>query len=154
MNPGCRRAALSVCLAAAMMALANCGGFTPLEAARLACTVAMQMRWQPVSDQEPARFEPVPNIATDPEKFEFVWKQSQIKNVLFSLTMEEITRTDQILDDAPRSYTVVIEASGKEREYICRGSLKARALHGVWMRQTFAGGQQKEIKITKYPVDF
>src|SRR5262249_27237757 len=116
-------------MAAAGQALAACGdgAATRLELARSACMVTMQALYAPVADKEPVRFERVENVSADREKFEFVWKRSQIYNLLFRLTLQEIP-------EAARGADVVIEG-GPEREYICRGSLAARALHGVWTRR-------------------
>ena len=135
-------------MAAAGQALAACGdgAATRLELARSACMVTMQALYAPFSDKEPVKFERVESVSADREKFEFVWKTSQIHNLLFRVTLPEIP-------EAERNYRVVIEG-GPEREYICRGSLTARALHGVWTRRGPASESAREIKLTQHPIDF
>src|SRR5262245_7718964 len=84
-------AARAICIGVAIAMLAACSdAASRLEAARAACLVTIQSLYRPISDKDPVAFEPVANVAADNEKFEFVWKQSQIKNLTFVLLPQEI----------------------------------------------------------------
>src|SRR5262249_42265725 len=88
----------------AIAGLAACGdAANRLEAARVACTVTIQSLYRPISDKDPVAFEPAVNVAAEPEKFEFVWKQSQIKNLMFVVMPQEIERSGgQVRDNETR----------------------------------------------------
>ncbi len=120
-----------------------------LDAARAACRVTIQTFFPPISDKRPVTFEQVANVAVDRGKFEFVWKQSQIKNLLPRLALQEIATADR------GQYRVILESGdGGEREYVCRGSLSARALQGVWVRHQPASRPPREVRLTSYTIDF
>ena len=149
-----QRTAILPCLAALGTGLSACSD-AQVESARAACTVTLQALYRPMSESEPVTFEPVANVSQDSEKFEFVWKESQIKNVLFHLSMADIAQSQPDADGRSHNYRVVIEgAGGTEREYRCRGSLKVRSLHGIWVRQTSASGHTNDFKVTKYPISY
>ena len=145
-----QKVAAGFCVATSAIGLTACSD-RRVEDARMACTVVMQSLYRPVSDNEPVTFEPVANVSPDSDKFEFVWKQSQIRNMTFSLTMADIVDSER---HPSGNYVMVIERAGVERQYVCRGSLGVRSLHGIWVRQTDASRQARDIKVTKYPVGF
>ena len=142
--------AAGLCVAVSAIGLTACAD-RRVEEARMACTVVMQALYRPVSEKESVTFEPVANVSRDSDKFEFVWKQSQIGNMVFSLSLADIAGSERLPSE---NYVTIIEQAGAERQYICRGSLGVRSLHGIWVRQTRASGQANDIKVTKYPVGF
>ena len=80
---------------------------------------------------------------------------SQIKHLLRYLTMQEIASADGTeRDHRPGALVMTVVKAGGEREYVCRGSLTARAMHGVRARRRLASGEVREIEVTKSQIDF
>ena len=136
--------------------LAACGSSdaeVAREAARAACAATMQALYRPTFENEAVTFERVPDTATGAERFEFNWKQSQISNLTWMIHPQEYQRAERPAT-GDGTYTVVIEQAGAERRYICRGSLKARSIHGIWLQRTDARGQVRDIRLTQHPISF
>ena len=140
--------------------LAACGGSDVelvREAARAACAATLQTLYRPMSEKEPVTFERIADTAADAGRFEFNWKRSQISGLMWDLLQQEFTRENRSSPgDGGQSYRIVIEGGGAEPEprYICKGSLKVRSMHGLWLQKTDARGQVRDIRLTQHPISF
>jgi hypothetical protein len=144
------RAIACACLLAIPMAGCGDGSATVVEAAQAACIKELEAIYGFSQGKTTATFARVPNSSKSKSDFEFTWATKQISGLASGVTAAELKAMGGELP--PPGVHVHIEMP--IRDYICRGSLEARTIEGIWRGAVAPHSNWPETKITTRPVRF